>query len=95
MTLSSHKTDLCTPNLIAMTKHDFLREVYFDFCLKNDMPKHPSNAPDGGYLSAGDVLYSSRKYQLTKHQKDWLKCFIEIWNAMDTLWFEKMSQEVS
>ena len=26
-------------------------------------------------------------------EKDWLKCFIEIWNAVDTLWFEKMSQE--
>ena len=59
------------------------------------MPKHPSNAPDGGYLSAGDILYSSRKYQLTKHQKHWLNCFIEIWKDMDTLWFEKMSQEVS
>ena len=76
-----------------MTKHDFLREVYCSFCLANDMPKHPSDAPDGGYLSAGDILYASRKYQLTKHQKDWLKCFIEIWNAVDTLWFEKMSQE--
>ena len=60
---------------------------------QDDMPKHPSDAVDGGYLSAGDSLYKSRKYQLTKHQKDWLKCFIEIWNAVDTLWFEKMSQE--
>ena len=73
-----------------MTQHDFLREIYNDFCIKNDMPKHIN----GGYLSAGDIKYASNKYQLTKHQKDWLKCFIEIWNAMDTLWFEKMSQEV-
>ena len=28
------------------------------------------------------------------YQKDWLKCFIEIWNAVDTLWFERMNQEV-
>ena len=23
-----------------MTQHDFLREIYNDFCIKNDMPKH-------------------------------------------------------
>ena len=51
-----------------MTQHDLLREIYNDFCLKNDMPKHKG----GGYLSAGDIKFASAKYSITKHQKDWL-----------------------
>ena len=55
-----------------MTQHDLLREIYNDFCIKNDMPKHIN----GGYLSAGDINYASNKYQITKHQKDWLQAFL-------------------
>ena len=51
--------------------HDFLQEIYFDFCLKNDMPKHPESSPFNGYLSADDLLHSN--YQLTKSQVYWLK----------------------
>ena len=62
---------------IVMTQHDFLREIYNDFCIKNDMPKHIN----GGYLSAGDINYASNKYQLTKHQKDWLQEFLVLWDT--------------
>ena len=47
-----------------MTQHDFLREIYNDFCIKNDMPKHKG----GGYLSAGDIKFASAKYSITEHQ---------------------------
>ena len=59
-----------------MTQHDFLREIYNDFCIKNDMPKHKG----GNYLSAGDIKFASAKYSITKHQKDWLKPISKIWS---------------
>ena len=62
-----------------MTQHDFLREIYNDFCIKNDMPKHKG----GGYLSAGDIVYASNKYQLTKYQKDWLNAFLVLWETVE------------
>ena len=58
-----------------MTQNDFLREIYNDFCIKNDMPKHKG----GGYLSAGDIKFASAKYSLTKHQKDWLQAYLILW----------------
>ena len=64
-----------TTTTIVMTQHDFLREIYNDFCLKNDMPKHLN----GGYLSAGDINYASNKYQITKYLKDWLQAFLVLW----------------
>ena len=62
-----------------MTQHDFLREIYNDFCIKNDMPKHVN----GGYLSAGDIKYASNKYCLTKHQKEWLQAFLVLWARVE------------
>ena len=62
-----------------MTQHDFLREIYNDFCIKNDMPKHIN----GGYLSAGDINYASNKYQITKYQKDWLNAFLVLWETVE------------
>ena len=41
--------------------HDFLKEIYFDFCLKNDMPKH-----NDAYLSAEDYLQGN--FQLINSQ---------------------------
>ena len=77
MTLSSHKTDPFVHHtfITVMTQHDFLREIYNDFCIKNDMPKHKG----GGYLSAGDIKFASAKYSLTKHQKDWLQAYLILW----------------
>ena len=71
-----------------MTQHDFLREIYNDFCIKNDMPKHIksenlSRDIMSGYLSAGDIVYASNKYQLTKYQKDWLNAFIVLWETVE------------
>ena len=68
--------------------HEFLKEIYFDFCLKNDMPKHIksenlSRDIMSGYLSAGDIKYASCKYQLTKYQKDWINAFLVLWAKVE------------
>jgi len=80
LTLSSHKTDLCTLILFKIM-HDYLQEIYYDWCLKNDMPKHSDGSPFNGYLSADDLLHSN--YQLTKTQREWLKNFGRLWIAME------------
>jgi len=72
--------------------HDFLQEIYFDFCLKNDMPKHPESSPFNGYLSADDLLHSN--YQFTKSQVYWLKNYVRLWNIIDNTWFDKSEEEV-
>ena len=54
--------------------HDYLREIYFDLCLKNDMPKH-----NDAYLSAEDYLNS--KIGLINNQIYWVKNFIRFWEA--------------
>ena len=59
--------------------HDFLKEIYFDFCLKNDMPKH-----NDAYLSADDYLHGD--YQLSEPLIGWLKNYDRLWvdtNAME------------
>ena len=61
--------------------HDYLQEIYFDFCLKNDMPKHSDKSPFGGYLSADDLRISN--YQLTKNQKEWLHNYERLWMLME------------
>ena len=71
-----------------MTQHDFLREIYNDFCIKNDMPKHIksenlSRDIMSGYLSAGDIVYASNKYCLTKHHKEWLQAFLVLWARVE------------
>ena len=69
-----------------MTQHDFLKEIYNDFCIKNNMPKHIksenlSRDIMSGYLSAGDIRYSSIESSLTKYQKDWLNAFLVLWET--------------
>ena len=71
--------------------HDFLQEIYFDFCLKNDMPNHPESSPFNGYLSADDLLHSN--YQFTKSQVYWLKNYVRLWNILDNTWFDKSEEE--
>jgi len=54
--------------------HDYLKEIYFDFCLKNDMPKH-----NYAYLSAEDYLNGN--FQLINSQIKWLGNYIVLWEA--------------
>ena len=54
--------------------HDYLKEIYFDFCLKNDMPKH-----NDAYLSAEDYLNGN--FQLINSQIRWLGNYIVLWEA--------------
>ena len=59
--------------------HDYLKEIYFDFCLKNDMPKHNDE-----YISADDYLHGD--YQLSEPLIGWLKNYDRLWvdtNAME------------
>ena len=76
MTLSSHKTDLFVHHTFEIM-HEFLIEIYFDFCLKNDMPKNPID--NDAYLSADDYLNGN--FQLINSQVYWLKNFIRLWEA--------------
>ena len=78
MTLSSHKTDRFVHHTFKIM-HEFLIEIYSDFCLKNDMPKHPESSPLRGYLSVDDLMHVN--YQLTKPQRDWLKNYNILWEA--------------
>ena len=71
MTLSSHKTDLCTFTLFKIM-HEWLKEIYNDFCQKYDMPKH-----NGAYLSADDYLHGN--YQLSEPKISWLKDYSRLW----------------
>ena len=69
-----------------MNTHEFLKEIYNDFCLKNDMPKHIksenlSRDIMSGYLSAGDIKYSKIESSLNNYQKDWLNAFLYLWEA--------------
>ena len=78
-----------TTTTTVMTQHDFLREIYNDFCIKNDMPKHIksenlSRDIMSGYLSAGDIKYASKEwYSFTKYQKDWLNAFLVLWETVE------------
>ena len=66
--------------------HDFLKEIYFDFCLKNDMPKH-----NDAYLSAEDYLAGN--FQLLISQIFWFKNYVRLWNILDNTWFDKSEEE--
>ena len=46
----------------------FLIVVFNDFCLKNDLSLH---------ISAEDLLHEDNN--LTEHQKEWLRQFINLW----------------
>ena len=54
--------------------HDYLKEIYFDFCLKNNMPKH-----NDAYLSAEDYLAGN--FQLLISQIFWFKNYVRLWEA--------------
>ena len=67
--------------------HDYLKEIYFDFCLKNDMPKH-----NDAYLSADDYLNGN--FQLLNSQVYWLKNYVRLWNILESTWFDRLEEEV-
>ncbi len=60
--------------LLLKIMHDYLKEIYFDFCLKNDMPKH-----NDAYLSAEDYLAGN--FQLLISQIFWFKNYVRLWEA--------------
>jgi len=85
LTLSSHKTDLCTHYLIKIM-HEFLKEIYNDFCTKHDMLKNK----DGAYQSADDYLWLSTvqsrgggymypQINLSQYQQNWLDNYRKLW----------------
>ena len=59
--------------------HEFLKQIYFDYCLANDMPKHLESSPLRGYLSVDDLMHIN--YPLNKPQRDWLKNYRRLWVA--------------
>ena len=63
--------------------HEFLKEIYNDFCTKHGMPK---TYPDGEslentYLSADDVLHAHMyaEINLTQYQQNWLENYSKLW----------------
>ena len=63
-----------------MTQHEFLKEIYNDFCIKNNLPPNK----DGSFPSAGDYLYVEKEnIPFTDHQLKWLDNFIKLWAATD------------
>ena len=82
--------------------HDYLREIYNDFCIKNNLPRGRADYHDdllgGAYLSAQDYLNS--KIGLTNNQIYWLKNFVRLWNILEDTWgietmsFDKLVEEV-
>ena len=79
--------------LLLNFMHEWLKEIYNDFCQKYDMPKH-----NGAYLSADDYLHGN--FQLINSQVYWLKNFVRLWNILDDTWgistmsFDKLAEEV-
>ena len=57
--------------------HDYLKEIYFDFCLKNDMPKNPID--NDAYLSADDYLHGV--FGFSHSQLTWLKNYVILWDT--------------
>ena len=68
--------------------HDYLKEIYNDFCTKHDMLKNK----DGAYQSADDYLwmntvqssgggYMYPQLNLSKYQQNWLGNYIKLWEA--------------
>ena len=66
-----------------MNTHEFLKEIYNDFCIKNNLPRgradYHGELLEGSFLSAEDYLNS--KMGLTYCQKRWLIAFINLWEA--------------
>ena len=59
-----------------LAMHDFLQEIYFDYCQKHDLPKIGEIGKEV-YLSADDYLASD--LLLTEDVTSWLKNFITLW----------------
>ena len=60
-----------------MDRLNFLSNVLQDYCNLHDLP----------FISADDLLYESIHYKdadchtkLTSEQKDWLSCYIKVWD---------------
>ena len=66
-----------------MNQHEFLKEIYNDFCIKNNLPRGRADYHDdllgGSFLSAEDYLNS--KIGLTHCQKKWFVAYINLWEA--------------
>tara|TARA_B100001769_G_scaffold207115_1_gene166590 strand:- start:638 stop:847 length:210 start_codon:yes stop_codon:yes gene_type:complete len=59
--------------------HEFLKEIYNDFCTKHDLPW---NEDGSDYLSADDLLYGHMYAEidsLTQYQQNWLGNYIKLW----------------
>ena len=65
--------------------HKFLKEIYNDFCIKNNLPRGRADYHDdllgGAYLSAEDYL--NCKIGLTLSQKIWLDNYIKLWELIN------------
>ena len=65
--------------------HKFLKEIYNDFCIKNNLPRGRADYHDdllgGAYLSAEDYL--DCKIGLTHNQIFWLKNYIRLWEQIN------------
>ena len=63
--------------------HDYLREIYNDFCIKNNLPRGRADYHDdllgGAYLSAEDYLAGN--FQLLISQIFWFKNYVRLWEA--------------
>ena len=58
--------------------HEFLKQIYFDFCEKHNMPINKDRA----YQSADDILsLAVGSYPLTMYQRKWLGNYINLWEA--------------
>ena len=56
--------------------HEWLKEIYNDFCEKHDMPINK----DGAYQSADDILcLSVGSYPLSINQRKWLENYSRLW----------------
>ena len=60
--------------------HEFLKEIYNDFCTKHDLPK---NEYGSDFLSADDLLHGHMYAEidaLTQYQQNWLTNYIQVWD---------------
>ena len=56
--------------------HEWLKEIYNDFCEKHDMPINK----DGAYQSTDDILcLSVGSYPLSINQRKWLENYSRLW----------------
>ena len=64
--------------LLLNFMHDFLKEIYYDFCVKHDLPRNN----DRSFRSADDYLYPDEgDIPLTEYQVIWLGKYINLWET--------------